>query len=58
MTGRELGRPRLRWMADAENDLRELKVMRWRQTANSIEECVPVIKGTKVLKRTVQLKSK
>jgi hypothetical protein len=45
-------------MADAENDLRELKVMRWRQTANSIEECASVIKEIEVLKRTVQPKSK
>jgi hypothetical protein len=30
--------PRLRWLEDEEDDLRDLKVKRWRQKANNREE--------------------
>jgi hypothetical protein len=30
---RIIGRPRLRWLEDAEKDLRETNVKRWRQNA-------------------------
>jgi hypothetical protein len=30
-SGTKMGRPRLRWLEDVENDLPELKVSRWRQ---------------------------
>jgi hypothetical protein len=43
-----VGRPRLRWLGDAENDLRELKVNKWRQKANNKEEWTSVIKETEV----------
>jgi hypothetical protein len=28
--GRKVGKPTLKWLEDSENDLRELKVKRWR----------------------------
>jgi hypothetical protein len=38
-------------MENIQNDLRELKVNRWRQEANNNEEWVPVANDTKVLRR-------
>jgi hypothetical protein len=35
---RKVERRRLRWLEDEENDIRELKVKRWRQKANNREE--------------------
>jgi hypothetical protein len=32
---RKVGGPRLRWLEDAQNDLWELKVKRWRPKANT-----------------------
>jgi hypothetical protein len=45
---REVRRPWLRWLEDIENDLQELKVIRWRQKASNGEEKVSVIEGVKV----------
>jgi hypothetical protein len=45
-----LRRCRLWKLEDAENDSREMKVKRWRQTANDTEECASVVKGVKVLR--------
>jgi hypothetical protein len=36
-TGRKVGRHRLGWLEDVENDLRELKKTRWRQKADNRE---------------------
>jgi hypothetical protein len=47
---RRMGRPRLRWLEDVENDLREMKIKRWRQKAVGREEWVSVIKGAKALR--------
>jgi hypothetical protein len=47
---RKVGRPRLRWLNDVENDLRVMKVKRWRKKAQNREEWVSVIKEAKVLK--------
>jgi hypothetical protein len=47
---RKVGRPRLRWLDDVENDLRVIKVRRWRKKAQNREELAPVIKKAKVLK--------
>jgi plasmid maintenance system killer protein len=47
---RKVGRPRLRWLDDAENDLRVMKVKRWRKKAQNREEWVSVIKEAKILK--------
>jgi hypothetical protein len=34
----KMGRRRFRWMEDVEDNLRELKTLRWRQKANNREE--------------------
>jgi hypothetical protein len=47
---RKVGRPRLRWLDDVENDLRVMKVKRWRIKAQNREEWASVIKEAKVLK--------
>jgi hypothetical protein len=47
---RKVGRPRLRWLDDVENDLRVMKVKRWRKKAQNIEERASVIKEAKFLK--------
>jgi hypothetical protein len=41
----------MRYLEDIQNDLRELKVNKWRQGANNNEEWVPVANDTKVLRR-------
>jgi hypothetical protein len=41
------GRPRLRWINDVEDDLRELGVKRWRTKALEREEWATIIKETK-----------
>jgi hypothetical protein len=33
-----MGRPRIRWLEDAEKDNREMKVKRWRKKAVNSEE--------------------
>jgi hypothetical protein len=43
-------RPRLRWLEDVENGLREVKVKRWRQTAVDREEWASVIREAKPLR--------
>jgi hypothetical protein len=40
----------LRWLDDVENDLRVMKVKRWRKKAQNREEWASVIKKAKVLK--------
>jgi hypothetical protein len=46
---RKVGRPRLRWLDDVENDLRVMKIKRWRKKAQN-REWASVIKEAKVLK--------
>jgi hypothetical protein len=43
---REVGTPILRWLEAEENDLRELKLKRWRQKANNKEQRVSAAKET------------
>jgi hypothetical protein len=40
----EVGITRLKWLADVENDWRELKMKRWKQKANNGEEFACVVK--------------
>jgi hypothetical protein len=40
----------MRWLEDAENDLREVELKRWRQKANHGEEWASFIKEDKVLR--------
>jgi hypothetical protein len=47
---RKVGRPRLRWLDDVENDLRVMKITRWRKNAQNREEWASVSKKAKVLK--------
>jgi hypothetical protein len=47
---RKIGRPRLRWLDDVENDSRVMKVKRWREKAENREEWTFVIKEAKVFK--------
>jgi hypothetical protein len=44
-----VGRARLRWLEDEENDLQELKVKKWRQESNNTEEWTSALKEAKVL---------
>jgi hypothetical protein len=44
---RGTGRPRLRWINDVEDDLRELSVKRWRTKALEREEWASIIKDAK-----------
>jgi hypothetical protein len=44
---RSRGRPRLRWIHDVEDDLRELGVKRWRTNALEREEWASIIKEAK-----------
>jgi hypothetical protein len=44
---RKVGRTRMRWLEDIENDARELKVKRWRQKACYAEEWTSVVNKTK-----------
>jgi hypothetical protein len=41
-------RPRIKRFDDLQNDLRELKMKRWRQNTNNIEEREPAVKETYV----------
>jgi hypothetical protein len=43
-------RERFSWLDDAENDLRKLKMKRWRQKANNIEKLPSLLKEAKVLR--------
>jgi hypothetical protein len=45
-----VGRRRLRSLEDAENDLRDLKVKRWRQESNTTETWTCVVKEAKVVR--------
>jgi hypothetical protein len=47
---RKMERFRLRVLEDIGNDLPELKVKRWRKTANNIEELSSVVKAATVLR--------
>ena len=47
---RKVGRQRLRWLDGVEEDLRQLKVKRWRQKALNREEWEVVIKEAEVLR--------
>jgi len=47
---RRMGRPRLRWLEDAEKDPWEMKVKRWRLKAVDREEWAPVMKEAKALR--------
>jgi hypothetical protein len=47
---RKVGRPKLRWLDDMENDLRVMKVKSWRKRAQNREEWASVIKEAKVLR--------
>jgi hypothetical protein len=42
----------IRWLKVVKNELRELKMKTWSQTANNIEGCIYVAKKAKVLKGT------
>jgi hypothetical protein len=46
---RNVGRPRLRWQDDVENDLRVMRVKRWRKKTQNRKEWASVIKEAKVL---------
>jgi hypothetical protein len=39
-----MGRPKLRWMEDTENDLCELRVKRWKRKVDSREEWGSIVK--------------
>jgi plasmid maintenance system killer protein len=48
--GEKVCRLRLRWLDDVENDLRVMKIKRWRKKAQNREDWASVIKEAKVLK--------
>ena len=52
MEGSRRGKCWLRWIEDAEKDLREMKVKRWRQKTVNREERASAIKGAKALRRS------
>jgi hypothetical protein len=45
-----MGRPRLKWLEDAEKDLREMKIKRWQQKSLDTEERESVIGKAKALR--------
>jgi hypothetical protein len=45
---RKVGRHRLRWLEDADNDLCELKVRRWSRKPNNREESASALKKAKI----------
>lgn len=45
----KVGRRKLRWVEDGENNLREIKMRGWRQKANS-KDWVSIVKRSKVLR--------
>jgi hypothetical protein len=45
----KIGRRKLRWLEDGENNLREMKMRGWRQKGNS-KEGVAIVKGSKFLR--------
>ncbi|KAJ4440077.1 hypothetical protein ANN_08210 [Periplaneta americana] len=47
---RRRGRPRTIWLDAVENDLREMKVKRWRKTPEDREAWATIMKGAKVLR--------
>lgn len=47
---RRMGRPRLRWLEDAEKDPWEMKLKRWQLKAEDGEEWASVIKEAKALR--------
>ena len=47
---RRMERPRLGWLEDGENNLREVKVKMWRQKAVDRSEWASVIKEAKALR--------
>ncbi|KAJ9588133.1 hypothetical protein L9F63_018491 [Diploptera punctata] len=47
---RKGGRQKLRWLDKVEEDLRQLKMKRWRQKASNREEWAVVMKEAKVLR--------
>jgi hypothetical protein len=47
---RKVGKPKLKWLKDTENDLRELEVKRWRKRGNNGEAWASVVKDTKDFK--------
>jgi len=51
-------RPRLRWLEKVEEDLREMKVKRWRQKAVDREELVSIIFRAQGPQRAVGSSSK
>ena len=46
---RRIGRPRLRWLDDMEDDLRKMKVKRWRTKAKDRQEWNSIIREAKIL---------
>jgi len=46
---RSIGRPRRRWLDDAENDLKKIGVIRWRKTANDRDVWKLILKEASIL---------
>lgn len=46
---RRIGRPRMKWLEEAGNDLQEINVKGWRQKAVNRKEWVSVIKDAKAV---------
>jgi len=55
---KRMGSPRLRWLEDAEKNLWDMKVKRWRQKAVDREEWASAIKEPKARRRSYSQGSK
>jgi hypothetical protein len=49
--GRSVGRPKMRWLDDVEEDLRKMRISGWRGNARIRDEWKSVLREVKVLQR-------
>jgi hypothetical protein len=48
--GRSVGRPKMRWLDDVEDDLRKMRITGWRRKARRRDECKSVLRRSRFFK--------